>query len=282
MLATPPRKFQSVRIWFWPALLCLFCSFSVCAQLRFPEEEIRNRPKVQPTAAANPGFALMDGTPVKLKLMRVLSSATEQVGATMDFEVLEDVELHEKVVIRQGALALGTVIEAVPKRRMGRTGKLEVQINSVLLADGTRAPLRAVNAGADGSRVGTVATTAAMVSIVFFPAAPLALLMKGKDLTIPKGTFVTAYINNDLPLNAEKFKASSLKNTAAVNFQVDTEGAELWIEEKFVGNAPATIRLPEGEYQVTVQKPGFQKWKRTIAVTAGSLMNLTIALEKLP
>lgn len=86
----------------------------------------------------------------------------------------------------------------------GRTGKLEVQINSVLLADGTRVPLRAVNAGADGSRIGTVTTMVAVVSIVFFPAAPLALLIKGKDLTIPKGTFVTAYINGDLPLDAEK------------------------------------------------------------------------------
>ncbi len=270
-------------------LLILFCFWLslagiVSAQVPVWETEPALRPKVVPSASrkSESAFVLLAGTPVKLKLMRNLSSATEQVGATVDFEVLEDVELHEKVVIRQGALALGTVTEAIPKRRMGRTGKLTVQINSVLLADGMRAALRAVNAGADGSRVGTVATAATAVGIVFFPAAPLVLLMKGKDLTIPKDTFVTAYLNDDLPLDAEKFKASSLKNTAAVNFKVDTDGAEIWIEEKFVGNAPATIRLPEGEYQVIVQKPGFQKWKRTVAVTAGSLMNLAITLEKLP
>ena len=33
-------------------------------------------------------------------------------------------------------------------------------------------------------------------AIVFFPAAPLFLLMKGKDITIPKGTEITAYINS--------------------------------------------------------------------------------------
>lgn len=267
-------------------LLCFLLGSAglISAQTPVWETEPAMRPKVVPPASRKSelAFVLLDGTPVKLKLMRDLSSATEQVGATVDFEVLEDVELHEKVVVRQGAVALGTVSEAVPKRRMGRTGKLEVQINSVLLADGTRVPLRAVNAGADGSRVGTVTTTAAVVGMVFFPAAPLALLIKGKDLTIPKGTFVTAYINGDLPLDAEKFQASSIKNTAAVNFKVNTDGAEIWIEDKFVGNAPATIRLPEGEYPVVVQKPGFQPWKRTIAVTAGSLMNLTIALEKLP
>ena len=60
------------------------------------------------------------------------------------------------------------------------------------------------------------------------------------------------------------------------------EGAEIWIAEKFVGNAPATIKLPAGEYEVIVQKSGYKPWKRTIVATAGSLMNLTITLEKAP
>jgi len=34
-------------------------------------------------------------------------------------------------------------------------------------------------------------------AIVFFPAAPLFLFMHGKDITIPKGTEITAYINED-------------------------------------------------------------------------------------
>lgn len=262
--------------------LLLGCTAEVCAQLKFPEEENRNRPKVQPVTKADTAFVLLDGTPVKLKLMRELSSATEQVGATVDFEVLEDVELHEKVVIRQGALALGTVTEAVPKRRMGRTGKLEVQLTSVLLTDGTRVPLRSVSTAVDGSRVGTVTAAAAAVSMVFPPATPLVLLIKGKDLTIPQGTFVTGYINGDLSLEAEKFKESSAKNSTAVNFKANVEGAEIWINAKFVGNAPATIRLPEGEYEVFIKKPGYQTWRRVMAVPAGSLMNLTISLDKLP
>jgi hypothetical protein len=272
-------KLRTIGIWL---SLVLLCTSEVWAQLKFPEEENRARPKVQPVTPANAAFVLLDGTPVKLKLMRDLSSASEQVGATVDFEVLEDVELHEKVVIPQGAVALGTVTEAVPKRRMGRTGKLEVQLSAVLLADGTRVPLRSVNTAVDGSRVGTVTTAATAVSMVFPPAAALALLIKGKDLTIPKGTFVTAYINGDLPLNAEKFQASSHKNTTQVNFKVDVEEAEIWIEAKFVGHAPATIRLPEGEYEIVIKKPGYQRWRRMVAVPAGSLMNLTVSLTKQP
>lgn len=269
-------------------VLLLLCNVTATAQTPVWVPEPTARPKVAPTVSKEKNhhdFILRDGTPLKLKLKRDLSSATEQVGATVDFEVMEAVVLDERVVIVPGAIALGTVTEAVPKRRMGRTGKLEVRIDSVTLLDGQRVPLRAVNTGADGSRVGTMATTASIVGIVFFPAAPLALLIKGKDITIPNGTFVTAYINTDLKLDPEKFTMTAEKPVATIQFKAekaDFETAEIWIEAKFVGNLPATIKLPEGEYEIIVQKPGFQKWKRTIAATAGSLMNLTIALEKQP
>jgi hypothetical protein len=46
-------------------------------------------------------------------------------------------------------------------------------------------------------------------SIVFFPAAPLFLLVHGKDIIIPKGTEITAYINGDIPLDQSKFAAAT-------------------------------------------------------------------------
>ncbi|HZS04455.1 MAG TPA: PEGA domain-containing protein [Blastocatellia bacterium] len=285
--------FGSARGWPWLVLLLLAPCSAAPARAQTPvwAREQAKRPQVRQPAPRreNPGeprsLVLPDGMPVKLKLRRDLSSATERVGATVDFEVLEPVVMDEKIVIQQGAIALGTVIEAEPKRRMGRTGKLSVRIDSVFLADGQRVPLRAVNAGADGSRVGTVTTAATAVGIVFFPAAPLFLLMKGKDITIPAGTFATAYVSGETRLDPEKFTIPAEKAVATVNFKMEKaagEGAEIWIEEKFAGNLPATIKLPEGEYQVVVQKSGYQKWKRSIVVTAGSLVNITISLEKLP
>lgn len=273
-------------------LLVLPLCFAVSARAQTPvwADEPAKRPQIRkPTVEKKTGavgsFVLPDGMPVKLKLRRDLSSATEQVGATVDFEALEPVTLDERIVIKQGAVALGTVTEAVPKRRMGRTGKLSVRIDSVILFDGQRVPLRAVNSGADGSRVGTVSTATAVAGLVFFPAAPLFLLMKGKDITIPSGTFVTAYVNGDIRLDPDKFTLPAEGPVATLNIKAEKaemEGAEIWIEEKFTGNIPATIKLPEGEYQVVVEKKGYQKWKRSVAVTAGSLMNLTISLEKLP
>lgn len=79
------------------------------------------------TVAGKPplAFRLEDGTPIKLRLTRTISSADARVDDQVDFEVLEEVKVGD-VVVPRGGIALGTVTEAQPKRRMGRGGKLNV------------------------------------------------------------------------------------------------------------------------------------------------------------
>src|SRR6267143_3849862 len=77
-------------------------------------------------------------SPVPLKLARELSSAQEAAGNRVDFEVAEDVKVHGLVLIPKGEMAWGTIVDAKPKRRLGRAGKLDVRID-----EGERAPLRA-------------------------------------------------------------------------------------------------------------------------------------------
>jgi hypothetical protein len=52
---------------------------------------------------------LMDGTPVKLRLDRTISSADEKVGNEVSFDVLEEVKINDVVVIPKGSIATGTV-----------------------------------------------------------------------------------------------------------------------------------------------------------------------------
>ncbi len=58
-----------------------------------------------------------------------------------------------------------------------------------------------------GGHQGAITGAIVATSIVFFPAAPLFLLIHGKDITIPKGTEITAYTNGDIPLDPAKFGA---------------------------------------------------------------------------
>ncbi len=199
------------------------------------------------------GFGLEDGTPVKLRSARTISSADAHTGDTLDFEVLEDVFAAGTLVVPKGGIAWGTVTEAEPKRRMGRGGKLNVNIDSVRLADGEKVALRAVKDTKGGDHVGAMTGAMVATSIVFFPAAPLFLFMHGKDITIPKGTEITAYISGDTRLDQAKFQIGKTDSTAmsaattAATAQIDLastpSSADIEIDGKLVGSTPSSVNI---------------------------------------
>jgi len=150
-------------------------------------------------------FMLEDQTPIKLRLNRNMSSADAKTGETVDFEVIEDVKVGDIVVVQRGATALATVTNAKPKGRMGKGGKLDIVLDSVRLVSGEKVALRASKETKGGGSTGAMTGAIVASSILFFPAAPFFLLMKGKDIKIPKGTEITAYINGTVTLDARKF-----------------------------------------------------------------------------
>ena len=58
------------------------------------------------------------------------------------------------------------------------------------------------------------------------------------------------------------------------------EGAEVFVDDDLVGNAPATLRLPSGKHTVKVSQQGFKPWTKQVAVFGGSETNLKASLEK--
>jgi hypothetical protein len=277
----------------------LSCVLSVAL---FPSQaqQAQNSPQsAQGQEAATPAikpplaFGLEDGTPVKLRITRTVSSEDAQVGDTVDFEVLDEIKAHDVVLIPRGGIAWATVTEAQSKRRMGRAGKLNINIDNVKLTDGEKVPLRAVKEVKGGSHVGAMTGAIVATSIVFFPAAPLFLLMKGKDITIPKGTEITAYINGDIPLDPKKFQTQdsvasatpapsaateSVPSTIGLNSNPD--GAEISVDGKYIGNTPSTLHLPAGDHAIKIEKPGYKTWERTLTITPGQTTTITSNLEK--
>jgi hypothetical protein len=236
------------------------------------------------------GFALEDGTPVKLRLARNISSADAQVGETVDFEVLEEVRVGNIMVVPVGSIAWATVTEAQSKRRMGRSGKLSVNIDAVRLANGQKAALRSVQGGQGGSHTGAMTGAIVATSLIVWPAAPLFLLMKGKDITIPKGTAITAYINGNIPLDRNTFEGRPADATSATGSGAATvqslvtiisvpDGAELEVDGNFVGNAPSSIPLLTGDHEIVLTKKGYRQWSRKLRVT-GAPVTVTAELER--
>jgi hypothetical protein len=248
----------------------------------------------QPTSSPN-GTLLEDGTPVRLRIARTVSSADAHVGETVDFEVLEEVRLGTLLMIPKGGVAWATVTEAQSKRRMARGGKLDMNIDSVRLVDGEKVALRAVKEVKGGGHTG--AMTGAMVgtAIVFFPAAPLFLFMHGKDISIPKGTEITAYVNGNFPVDVSKFGGNSPSpqsagaagsvatsgSTATLDISSTPVNADIEVDGSFVGNTPSSFGLGSGEHTVRISKSGYRPWERKVRTSTGAA-RLVAELEVMP
>ncbi len=229
----------------------------------------------------------MDGTAIKLRLAETITSATAKVGQSVAFEVVDDVDVMGVPVVLKGAQALATVTTAETKKSMGRGGKLDVNIDSVRLVDGEKATLRATEGGKGGGHVG--AMTAGMVgtAIVFFPAAPLLLFIHGKDITIPKGTEVTAFVSGDMRLDMAKMVPAAMPGVAvpavvaemaSVTVGSNVAGADIEVDGAFVGSTPSTVSVTPGQHTFAVKKKGYGDWSRTMSV-AGRGVRLEAELE---
>jgi hypothetical protein len=266
-----------------------------------PEQQTAQPASPQPPAETSnftsaKGFVLEEATPVKLRFNRTVSSADAHAGDTVDFEVLQDLSVNGTPVISKGSFAFGTVTEAQPKRRMARGGKLEINIDYVKLLSSDKAALRAVKGGKGGGHTGYMTAGIVGAGILFFPAAPFFLFMHGKDITLPKGTEFTAYVNGDMKLDLAKFQPTAPASQqdlnssshdqnvspASAKLQIDSSptGADIEVDGSFVGSTPSEVQVAEGDHTVVVKKSGFKDWERKLKSSAGSSVHLGAELEK--
>jgi hypothetical protein len=226
---------------------------------------------------------LEDGTPVKLRFAQTVSSADAHVNDQVQFEVLEEIRISDVLIIPKGGIAWGTVTEAQAKRRMARGGKLEVVMDSVRLADGEKAALRATKEVKGGGHTGAMTAGIVVTGLIIWPAAPFFLFMHGKDITIPKATEVPTFVNGNFPLDLSKFQppppaspqaqnapAPSL-TTAEIAVMSNPSGADIELDGTFVGNTPSAIGVAAGDHMIHITKSGFKPWDRQVRVTTGKI-----------
>jgi hypothetical protein len=241
-------------------------------------------PSVATSSQLPAPHTLLDGTPVKLRLSQTISSSDAKVGQEIPFEVVEELKVDDVVVLPKGATAIGTVTEADHKKSMGRAGKLNLNISYARLADQEKVALRAVKDSKGGGHVGAMTGAIVATSIIFFPAAPLFLFIHGKDITIPQGTEVMAFVEGDMHLEMARFgvtaptvasstTASSPASVAQASLTIESTppGADIEVDGGFVGNTPSTVSLAPGSHQIVVKKKGFADWSKTLNVTGGSI-----------
>lgn len=155
----------------------------------------------------NPGstaqsLVLVEGTPVRLQLAETICSARARKGDRVEFAVLEDVDQNGMTVIRAGAKAWGSVTDVRHKRPLGMPGHLSLEADSVELANGEVAPLRASMEFKGHRHLLRMFAGMIGAGLIYLPAAPAMLLTRGGDSYALKTSETTAYLNHDVSIDA--------------------------------------------------------------------------------
>jgi hypothetical protein len=189
--------------------------------------------------------------------------------------VTEDVKVGDIIAIPKGSTAVGHVVEVEPRRRLGRAGKLNFSIDHVKAPDSTNVRLRASTARKGDDKTGTVIVGTVLLS-------PLFLIMRGKDVSIPKGTALVAYVDGDREIALPGFHTNDApRATTAVALKSNPDGADIIVDGKYAASTPSTLQLAPGDHVISIEKAGFKPWQRTTNVTVGSDITLNATLEKL-
>jgi hypothetical protein len=171
---------------------------------------LQDAPRQAEVQAALPESAkLTDGTQVHLRFIRAVVSSQVIAGEKVALEVVDPVLVGSLVAISQHAPAEATVTVSQARRSMGGGGNLALKVESICLADGEIASLRAIKDVKGGDTQPRLLAGLGTAGMMYWAASPLILLfyVKGKSANIPAGTEITAYIAGDFTLDPSKFHA---------------------------------------------------------------------------
>ena len=73
---------------------------------------------------------------------------------------------------------------------------------------------------------------------------------------------------------------SASEEAATISVASTPDGAEIYADGTFIGNAPANLRLSAGKHTIRVTQPDYKDWSREIGVQAGSDARVIATMQK--
>lgn len=99
---------------------------------------------------------------------------------------------------------------------------------------------------------------------------------------IPVATEASPSLNSAPSLTSSASSTSPTSSSAGfgvLTITSDPDAAEVYVDGKFHGNTPATLKLPAGSHTVVLKSPGFSDYTRTLDLPASSKLTLKAILE---
>jgi hypothetical protein len=109
-----------------------------------------------PELTASLSAAPPDGSVVHAELMTALSSATTQKGAAVEAVISQPLFDDKKLIVPEGSILSGSVIQVQPARRLSRNGQLRMVFHELRLPDGVEQKVEASVAGVQAGKADNV------------------------------------------------------------------------------------------------------------------------------
>lgn len=123
---------------------------------------------------------------------------------------------------------------------------------------------------------------AVIVALQGVTGTPISVSEKERG-EIPAGISVQSTREAD-PAKPNATAAAASANTteapASVSITSNPEGAEIYVDDGLIGNAPSTVKLQPGKHTIRVNLSGYNPWTREITTQSGSEVRLAATLEK--
>jgi len=147
--------------------------------------------EVLPTRTAPESEVLKEGTPVLLQTQEKMVSGLTPENAPVRYKVARDVtDSDALLLVEYGSFAQGRVTRSRRRGMLGKAGQLEFTVDTVAAVDGTTVPLRSSQQMAGKDNKGAVIASALLLTV-------FAIFVNGKDVELPAGTEVMAYVDHD-------------------------------------------------------------------------------------
>ena len=88
-------------------------------------------------------------------------------------------------------------------------------------------------------------------------------------------TGLVAMLEQDKLVNVDR----SLQPPSKVSIRSDPAGADVFLDGKFVGNAPANLQLAPGTYNLSVRLQSYETWQKELFVISGSETGVLAKLQ---